>query len=245
MSREATPLSGGWIEARILRSGEWAVYDFDDAMWADRRGGIHRVFPKPTKWRRAVEAPDCVIAGNDYLANAAQSLNRNVVVIPSCVEPADYPKKGSYELPERPTFVWLGSASTEIHLSAIAPPLLELNRRSEVLDQIIPFDTEMYVNFHLPGIIVGNMLLAALLAFYQGKFIKGTNDTAESCAWCMFAPWTVFPGSLPVISQIFVHSFLPIYAYLFAKKFWPRSNATGALPADRVAPVPELVRSGA
>ncbi len=61
MSREATPLSAGGIEARILRSAEWAIYD--------------------------------------------------------------------YELPERPTFVWLGPASTEIHLSAIAPPLLELNRR--------------------------------------------------------------------------------------------------------------------
>jgi hypothetical protein len=129
MSREATPLSAGGIEARILRNAEWAVYDFDDAMWADWRGGIHRVFPKPTKWRRAVEAADCVIAGNDYLANAAESLNRYVVVIPSCVEPADYPKKGNYELPERPTFVWLGSASTEIHLGAIAPVLLELNRR--------------------------------------------------------------------------------------------------------------------
>jgi hypothetical protein len=128
MSREATPRSAGGIEARILRSAEWAVYDFDDAMWADRRGDIHRVLPKPTKWRRGVEAADCVIAGNDYLANAAQSLNRNVV-IPSCVEPADYPKKGNYELPERRTFVWLGPASAEIHLSEIAPPLLELNRR--------------------------------------------------------------------------------------------------------------------
>ena len=110
MSREATPLSGGWIEARILRSGEWAVYDFDDAMWADRRGGIHRVFPKPTKWRRAVEAPDCVIAGNDYLANAAQSLNRNVVVIPSCVEPADYPKKGELRITRTPDvrLAWIG-----------------------------------------------------------------------------------------------------------------------------------------
>jgi hypothetical protein len=62
-----------------------------------------------------------------------------------------------------------------------------------VLDQIIPFDTGMYVNFHLPGTIVGNMLLAALLAFYQGKFIKAANP-AESYARCMFALWTVFPG---------------------------------------------------
>jgi hypothetical protein len=91
--------------------------------------GIHRVFPKPTNWRRAVEAADCVIAGNDYLADAAQSLNRNVVFIPSSVEPAVYAKTGNYGLPERPTFVWHGSASAEIHLSALAPSLLDLNRR--------------------------------------------------------------------------------------------------------------------
>jgi hypothetical protein len=129
MSREATPFSAGGIEARLLKCAEWAVYDFDDAMWADRRGGIHHVFAKPRKWRRAVEAADCVIAGNEYLANAAESLNRNVVVIPSCVEPADYPRKVSYDLPERPTFVWLGSPSTEVHLTSIAVPLLQLNRR--------------------------------------------------------------------------------------------------------------------
>jgi hypothetical protein len=115
----------------------------------------------------------------------------------------------------------------------------------EVLDQIIPFDTEMYVNFHLPGIILGNLVLGLLLSIYQKKFIMAANP-AESYAWCMFALWTVFPGSLPVISQIFVYSFLPIYAYLFAKKFWPHVNATaGALPADRAAPVPEIMRSGA
>jgi hypothetical protein len=91
------------IEARLLKCAEWAVYDFDDALWADRRGGIHRVFAKPRKWRRAVEAADCVIAGNEFLANAAESLNRNIVVIPSCVGPADYPRKVSYDLPERPT----------------------------------------------------------------------------------------------------------------------------------------------
>jgi hypothetical protein len=137
MSREATPLSAGGIESRILKCAEWSVYDFDDALWADRRGGIHRVFAKPRKWRLAVEAADCVIAGNEYLADAAESLNRNIVVIPSCVEPADYTKKVSYDLSERPTFVWLGSPSTEVHLTSIAEPLLELNRRRGAILKLI------------------------------------------------------------------------------------------------------------
>ncbi|HZZ80114.1 MAG TPA: hypothetical protein VFE62_16490 [Gemmataceae bacterium] len=102
----------------------------------------------------------------------------------------------------------------------------------EVLDQIIPFDTEMYLNFHLPGIMLGNLVLGALLSFYQRKFLTAANP-AESYAWCMFALWTVFPGSLPVIVQVFVYSFLPIYVYLFAKKFWPSSNVMAEAPAHR------------
>ncbi|HZZ79795.1 MAG TPA: hypothetical protein VFE62_14855, partial [Gemmataceae bacterium] len=50
---------------------------------------------------------------------------------------------------------------------------------TEVLDQIIPFDTEMYLNFHLPGIMLGNLVLGALLCFFQGKFINGATP-AES-----------------------------------------------------------------
>jgi O-antigen polysaccharide polymerase Wzy len=100
----------------------------------------------------------------------------------------------------------------------------------EVLDQIIPLDAELYMNFHIPGVIFGNLLLGAVICFYQRKFMNAAN-AAESYAWCMFALWTVFPGSLPVISQIFVYSFWPIYIYLFAKKHWPSRNAM--VPIER------------
>src|SRR2546429_3596941 len=124
ISREATPFSRGGAESRLLRGAQYSAYDFDDAIWADGRGGIHSVFSKPKMWERAVTAADCVIAGSDYLAEAAAKFNRNVVMIPSCVEPDRYECPHSYELGESPVLVWLGSPSTESHLNLIADALL-------------------------------------------------------------------------------------------------------------------------
>ena len=36
----------------------------------------------------------------------------------------------------------------------------------------------------------------------------------------MMALWTVFPGSLSVMSQIYLYSFWPIYVYFAARRFW-------------------------
>lgn len=129
MSREATPFSRGGVETRLLRRAKHSSYDFDDAIWADDRGGIHRLLSKPRVWARSVAAADCVIAGSDYLANAAARFNSNVVMIPSCVEPDMYECPSSYELDESPALVWLGSPTTEHHLTAITDALLQLNKR--------------------------------------------------------------------------------------------------------------------
>jgi glycosyltransferase involved in cell wall biosynthesis len=137
MSREATPFSRGGVEERLLRTATYSAYDFDDAIWADDRGGIHHIFSKPKVWSRSVAAADCVIAGNDLLAEAAARFNRNVITIPSCVEPDDYHCPPSYELDESPVLVWLGSPATERHLSLIADALLALNDQRGVRLKVI------------------------------------------------------------------------------------------------------------
>ena len=140
MSREASPFSRGGVEARLLREANHSAYDFDDAIWADNRGGIHRLLSKPKVWARSVAAADCVVAGSDYLADAAARFNRNVVMIPSCVEPDNYECPSSYELDESPTLVWLGSPTTERHLAVIAEALLQLNKRRGVRLKVISSD---------------------------------------------------------------------------------------------------------
>jgi glycosyltransferase involved in cell wall biosynthesis len=128
--RNATPLSNGAVEARLLRSAAHGVYDFDDALMIQQAGVVAGIFSRARVWRRAVEAADVVIAGNDYLADAASAHSSNVTMIPTCVEPDGYRVKTRYEIGDPARAVWLGSPTTEVYLRAIAPALLAEHRRS-------------------------------------------------------------------------------------------------------------------
>lgn len=129
LSREASPFSNGRVEEGILRRADRGIYDFDDALFAYPTSGVRRLWSKRKVWSRSVRAADVVIAGNDYLAQAASELASDVVMIPSCVEPADYARKTEYELAGPPVAVWIGSPSTESYLGAIAEPLRRLHDR--------------------------------------------------------------------------------------------------------------------
>jgi hypothetical protein len=93
------------------------------------------------------------------------------------------------------------------------------------LDQIIPLAGELYMNFHLAGVVLGYVLLGCVLAWMQRKFAAAPNPV-ESYAWLLVALWTVFPGSLSVTSQMYVYSFWPIYSYFVAKRLWSWTWAT-------------------
>ena len=128
VSRSLGPFTGGRLEADLLGRAGWGVYDVDDALWADDRGGIHRFFGEGAGWSASVRAADLVVAGNDYLAEAASRLNPSVRIIPSCVDPTRYPSKRDYSIGAPPRLVWLGSPSTERYLQAIAPALVHVHR---------------------------------------------------------------------------------------------------------------------
>jgi Ca2+/Na+ antiporter len=98
----------------------------------------------------------------------------------------------------------------------------------EIADQIIAYDAELYINFHVPGVILGYALVGWLLRCFQQRFLRAPR-AVESYAWLTLAVWTVFPGSLPVISQMCVFFFWPIYGY-FA--FQWISSAYSHAPAD-------------
>ncbi|MER7571260.1 glycosyltransferase [Streptomyces sp. NPDC126514] len=130
LHREASPLSRGWWERRLLASAEFAAYDFDDALqWDHGEGGIaRRLAPKAAKARLAVSHADRVIAGNAVLADWASHFQRDVVVIPSCVDVDDYLPKLSYDLGDPPRLGWIGSRHNEAYLLEIAGALTEVHR---------------------------------------------------------------------------------------------------------------------
>ncbi|MFJ3669984.1 glycosyltransferase [Streptomyces sp. NPDC090106] len=132
LHREASPLSRGWWERRLLTSAEFAVYDFDDALqWDHGAGGLlRRAAPKADKARTAVRYADRVIAGNALLADWAARHTRDVVVIPSCVALEDYAPKTVYALHDPPRLGWIGSRGNERCLLLIADALTEVHRRT-------------------------------------------------------------------------------------------------------------------
>lgn len=95
-------------------------------------------------------------------------------------------------------------------------------------DQNIPYDAELYMNFQAVGVILGYVLLGLINAFLQRQFFFARRPIA-SYAWLTLGIWTVFPASLPVLSQICVYSFWPIYVYAFFRtNFENHANESGA-----------------
>jgi glycosyltransferase involved in cell wall biosynthesis len=132
LHREASPLSRGALERRLLSRSQLTVYDFDDALqWDTGAGGLYRRWaPKAAKALIAAQRADRVIAGNAVLAEWAAEHNADVVVIPSCVAPEAYRQKVDYTCADPPRLGWIGSADNEVYLLLIARALLEVHART-------------------------------------------------------------------------------------------------------------------
>ncbi len=120
-----------WAIALLRRRVPRLIFDYDDAVWL-RDSYSPRGFDDPKRTRRfaaTISACDLVVAGNVFLAEAARGFTTpdRVVVIPTCVEPKNYPvanhqQRGSLQL------VWVGSRSTLRGLEQFAPTLSAIGR---------------------------------------------------------------------------------------------------------------------
>lgn len=124
LSRRASPLSSGALEASLLRSARRGIYDFDDALYASTQCP----FPAASVWKRSLEAADLVICGNAVLAENAREYTDRIIQIPSCIHPDRYLRKGTYEVGV-PTAVWIGTPGTEKYLATISDALLEAHSK--------------------------------------------------------------------------------------------------------------------
>jgi hypothetical protein len=95
------------------------------------------------------------------------------------------------------------------------------------LDQVIPYDAELYLNFHTPGVVAGFALLGWLVSWFQGRFLRAGNPVETYC-WFLLSLWVVFPGSVPVTSQMYVYFFWPIYGYFLLRKVGQRRRRAPA-----------------
>lgn len=128
--REITPFSSGGLAERVVRNSQLSVYDFDDALMWSPRSGKHRIWSRAENCLRTVRNVDRVIAGSEVLAQWASNHNSDVRLIPTCVDPDEYPQKACYSIQAHPRIVWLGSPSTEAYLQMLAPSLASVNQET-------------------------------------------------------------------------------------------------------------------
>lgn len=138
LQRDASPFSRGALEERLLGSARIGIYDFDDALqWDPRAGLVGALRNYQQKTIRCIRAADRVIAGNEILADFASSFSKHIVVIPSCVSPARYAVKETFEVHDPPIVGWIGTTGGEAYLAGITAALLELNRRTGARLQVV------------------------------------------------------------------------------------------------------------
>jgi Mycoplasma MFS transporter len=101
---------------------------------------------------------------------------------------------------------------------------------AEINDQVIPFQGELFINFHLPGVIIGYLLLGLVMQHLQRGFERAPTSL-QAFSWQYAATWTAYlvAGSVAVLSQIFIYFFWPIYALAL----WTRLR-----PAEQGIPRP-------
>lgn len=85
----------------------------------------------------------------------------------------------------------------------------------DIEDQIIPFATELFVNFHLPGVMVGFLALGLLLSSAQQWYASaGSAFAAYSIQYVFMWAALLASWSVAIYAQILVYFFGPIYLYI-------------------------------
>lgn len=119
-----------WFDGNCLRQcSRKIIYDFDDAVMykADRpesENTSHRRL-----FERTVKLVDCVIAGNEYLAQQARQFNSNVHIVPTGLAVDDYKSETAKPNDGRIRLVWIGSKATLKYLERLGPVLEEIGQR--------------------------------------------------------------------------------------------------------------------
>lgn len=122
-----------WQFAVLRRHSRRLAFDLDDAVFLrdsyDPRGATSR--RRRGRFARIVRGVDVVLAGNDFLADAALRAGASAErtrTIPTCVDPSEYPVREASRREGPPELVWIGSSSTLQGIEARRPLWERLGR---------------------------------------------------------------------------------------------------------------------
>ena len=105
----------------------------------------------------------------------------------------------------------------------------------DIQDQILPFASELFANFHALGVVVGFGALGALLSLGERWFAAAESTFAAFCIQYVFL-WAAMLTcwSLSVFSQILIYFFCPIYVFVAVVQVreWLRRTAPRRRPVE-------------
>lgn len=151
--REAAPLGPPlfeWIIAKVWRKE--IIYDFDDAIWipnTSRENKLVGWFKAFWKIKYICSWAYKIVGGNEYLCAYARQFNRQVELIPTCVDVEQGHHKLKNQLAGKVVVGWTGSHSTMPFLESLLPVFQELAREQEVEFVVI---SNKQPAFELPGL---------------------------------------------------------------------------------------------
>lgn len=115
--RKTFPAALLWL---LRKSSKRLIFDFDDAIFCNSDGSASST--RMSRFAAMARVADHITAGNNFLAEAASRCNRQVTIIPTCVEAEKY-LVGSAKPEGHVDLVWIGSRSTRKYLEEILPVL--------------------------------------------------------------------------------------------------------------------------
>lgn len=107
--REAYPFASYIYEWLFRFFGKKLIYDFDDSIF----------LKKPIKIKKIISMSDYVIAGNDFLKDYAFQYNKNVAVLPTCIDTQIYRPKNKPKDRNKIVIGWIGTSFTAIYLDLL------------------------------------------------------------------------------------------------------------------------------
>ena len=121
-----------FLDACVLRRySKIIIYDFDDAiMYSPARPDSDHT-SHMRLFKRTVRLVDCVIAGNDYLAEHARRFCSNVHVLPTGLDTKPYTENLPPKQPDKLRLVWIGSQSTLKYLKELKPALEIVGKKNK------------------------------------------------------------------------------------------------------------------
>ena len=102
------------------------------------------------------------------------------------------------------------------------------------LDAVVPFEVELFCDFHILGVMCGGLLFGAAIKRFQNAFVKSRDKTdTYSCQYMSMWLLYLFVGGVSVVSQIFIVFMWPIYVYKVVCMCKRDSSPMPAVPTHR------------